>query len=358
MKIKITIADTVKDNRILPEDQMEFEWKEIVLLLSTNVVSPTKNTVPMIVPVEFTTIDETNEYAKVTAKEAWMGDYWAEGTIKKDNNGNPYVWKSNVNIKKWYMLPVDVDGNMTINEAVEKFKDYEYVLYTSHSHQSDAKPYDCFRMFFPLSTPIEHHDFLSRRPAMEVWLEKLDLSSLASFRAFYLPSCPKEREQLKVFRHNKGQLVDPHSFDVFVKPEPKYTTIRLDCDDKQKQHILNLCLQLGNLDYGDWFNNVCLPMIDGGFSEHDFVGVSTNIRSHRSGDAANASKHWKAGLSTSTGGSKKTIGSLIWFLKDRLGDDCMDGYYETRKEKIERFESNLDLKTKLEAKIAELKNKY
>jgi len=343
MKIKFTLADSVTDNRVLPEQQLEAWWDDFTELISMFEIEENKGDRKMLVPVDFKTADETDIYATYGRCHT--------GKIKMNDEGVPYVWKASINIKSWWMLPVDIDGEMSIEEAVEKFRDYEYVLYTSHSHQSEKKPYDCFRMFFPLSQPMGHEDFISRKKSMEEWVEHLDLSTLSSFRAFYLPSCPRSRQHLKVFKHNVGKFVDPTLFEVFIKPEPTYTRSSVDCDDKQKQHILELCQQICDIDYQNWWSNVCLPMISAGFSEHDFVEASQNMRTHRSGSDADAAYHWKSGVATTASGSTKTLGSLIWFLKETLGADCMEGFPST-KSTITKKQLKID---KLKERLCSLK---
>jgi len=51
------------------------------------------------------------------------------------------------------MLILDYDGGMSLQSARERFKDYEYVAYTSFSHRRE-RDVDRYRMIFPLASPI------------------------------------------------------------------------------------------------------------------------------------------------------------------------------------------------------------
>jgi hypothetical protein len=62
-----------------------------------------------------------------------------DGVETKEYHGTPVVRRMANNVKKYYALAIDIDGGMTINEAIERFKHLEYTGYTSHSHLTDYK---------------------------------------------------------------------------------------------------------------------------------------------------------------------------------------------------------------------------
>ena len=343
MKIKYTIGTKVTDNRVLPHNQHECEWERFIQIFSKHTMSETKENVRLIIPVEFYTIGETDRYARVTHGEAAHG-YGIEGDIKLDWYGKPYVHKSHTNIKSWYFLSIDVDGQMTIDQAVKRFKDYEYVLYTSHSHQSDAKPYDCFRIFFPFSEPISNEDFSPKVESIRAWLgsSNFDESSLASYRAFYLPSCPVERKDKVRFVSNRGEILDPFVFKDVAKPvyvEPD----RVEIDEPFKEMIFDLLLKIGQVQYQEWCS-IASGMYHMGFTFDQFKVISDSLRDHHADK--NYTNIW-AYAKTHNHSWK----SVTFSIKKRLGDDCFKVWKQNKE-----TTNNLTLEVLRLAKALEKKN--
>ncbi|MEF8758303.1 MAG: hypothetical protein V5B36_00825 [Candidatus Accumulibacter sp. UW25] len=310
-------APNVYDNRIFPEKQKEITWEQFVKKCSKRIISNEKKAVEMVVPVSFLTVNETDQYAKVTHKEAEFGR-GTEGAVKTDEDDIPYVWKAGVNVKEWHMLPVDIDGQMSIEEAMHKFKEYEYVLYTSHSHRTEGKPFDCFRLFFPLETPVAHVSFLGRKKAMEKWLGNIDLTSISTFRAFYFPSCAQENKDKAFFHHNKGKLVNAFDFEPTVAPVPSQSSpsqsTQTDHSDNQdyRLFIYNLLCGLStNLEFSTW-RKIMWALKNWGFSKDEVKVVWRNVRSHRAG-SDNFDQNW-------TFNSEIGVGALVNIIKSEFTD--------------------------------------
>lgn len=343
MKIKYTIGTRTTDNRVLPHNQHECEWERFVTLFSKHTITDDKTSVRLIVPVEFYTRGETDLYAKVTPGEAIRG-YGIEGEVKTDWYGKPYVHKSNKNIKNWYFLSVDIDGQMTIDQAKKRFQHYEYVLYTSHSHQSEDKPYDCFRMFFPFCEPIGNDDFSTRVESIRKWLgeENIDGSSLASYRAFYLPSCPEARKDKAVFIHNIGEALDPFVFGI-CEPAPVVDRVIVDIDEPFKEMVFDLLLDIGNVQYEEWCS-IASGMYSMKFSFEEFKIVSDSLRSHHTD--RNYANIWAYAKT-----HNHTWKSVTHAIKQRLGDDCFK-VWKRKKEKMD----NLTLEVLRLKKLLEKQN--
>jgi hypothetical protein len=159
-----------------------------MISLGIMIYSPKKTDALLLSPCKFKLATDTGcKHAPVTSGEAENG-MGKVGSIKLDESGNPFTWKGSANIEQWYMLPCDIDNDVTINEAKQKFKDYEYVLYTTFNHQTGDTPKDKFRILFLLKNPVTTRELNARKPAIMKWLGSHDKSSLANFRGFYLPS--------------------------------------------------------------------------------------------------------------------------------------------------------------------------
>lgn len=80
-------------------------------------------------------------------------------------NWSPFVFTDNyrkgVNWEGCDVLTLDIDDGCTIEEAKELFKEYQYILTTSKSHQieKNGKVCDRFRLIIPFSERITNKDF-------------------------------------------------------------------------------------------------------------------------------------------------------------------------------------------------------
>lgn len=109
-------------------------------------------------------------------------------------------------VKERYLLTLDADS------PTDDFQlglditlgDYEYCLYSTHSH-TDKEPR--YRVIVPTDRPMTVDEFeaVSRRIAGDIGIESFDASTHEAERLMYWPSCPRDAEY--VFRHNTGALL-------------------------------------------------------------------------------------------------------------------------------------------------------
>lgn len=315
----VTFSRSPYDNRVDPIGCIDLYWEELVEQFNDHSIVKKKDESPLISPVKFKTIEETTIYAEYTESEASRG-WGKEGELKLDTEGNPFTWKGAVNIKEWFMLPVDIDEGFTIVDAIKKYKDYEYILYTSFSHQTGDVPKDKFRILFPLFRPVSAKDFEYRRHSIAEWLgaASYDESSLARFRGFYLPSCTKENYNNGVIYHNEGQLLDLYDFEEFIEPEWVPPVRPEERNKDMDSKILELLTTIDTLEYPIWFN-VCCAMKFHGFDYSDFEYVSHYLRAHRT--SSDFKSTWKRANGRST--KQATMGTIVNLLKSKLGADCL-----------------------------------
>ena len=185
MDVKFTYIKSIFDNEILPQSRHEMSWDKFCKILSKPQIVKNKDDVGLISPVEYYSEDDALDFTE-------------SGAVRRCSD----------NVKAFYALPVDVDGQMSIADAQERFKDYEYILYSTFSHKSPKKDYaECFRMFFKIKEPISNADFLCRRNALQEFIGSHDKSTLACSRSFYVYSCP-ENDAHAVYFHNQGIGLD------------------------------------------------------------------------------------------------------------------------------------------------------
>jgi hypothetical protein len=194
-----------------------------------------------------------------------------EDEIKLDDTGKPYTWRGAENVDKWWMLPVDIDGQQSIAQAKAFFLDYAYVAFTSFSHHLTDGATEKFRLFLLLKEPVPHEEFEKRRAALLQWLGAVDKSSLAGSRGFYLPSCPHDRVPLAQRWYNDRPLcLDVMSFPPTV---PRTVPTLKPLTAAEQPALLSLLHDtfLGN--YEQWWK-VAVAMVSAGFSCTDFEYVT------------------------------------------------------------------------------------
>ena len=197
--VSFTLIESKYDNIILPSKEATIPWLELVELLSEHEVTEDKESMRLIIPATF-----------LTRKEAH--------TLTDTGQ----VCRCGPNLFEWHMLVIDIDGQMTLKEAIKKFRKYEHMWHTSHSHKTEKKNgVDCFRIFFPLKTSVSHQEFRRRIQSLKEFcgLGLCDNTTLSDSRGFYLPSCPSAKEDEALYHHNVGEWLDALTFE--VEPEGK-----------------------------------------------------------------------------------------------------------------------------------------
>jgi hypothetical protein len=104
--------------------------------------------------------------------------------------------------KKVSLAVVDFDGGKTISEAMKIYADYEYIIYSSHSHGPSL---DKFRLVIPLKKPVPGDKWIMAWRHLESMAPGLDTQCKDASRLYFLPSC---RPGALRFTHlNEGKLL-------------------------------------------------------------------------------------------------------------------------------------------------------
>lgn len=299
-KVKFSIVNAANDNCI--RGQTECTWDKFCYMLENCLIKiedseEGKKTNQMVIPCSF------NEHIRTF-------DYNNKKDTKK------YIKRVSENLDKMYMLPLDIDDNVTIEEAKERYKKFEYVAYTSSNHALKGK--DKFRIFILLETPISGNNLLKRRTAIKKHfgictdksITQADDSTLSLTRGFFLPAIKRDDQEFLVWR-NHGKLLDWTVFDiekpVEIKPRQELTV------DREK--ILD---QLHNIYVGQepiWYK-IGVAMAECGYDEADFHYVTIGGLM-REKDANQCEKKWKKIQTDITKG--KTMGG-IGFIINKINE--------------------------------------
>lgn len=289
---------------VLDENRFECEWDDLATALTEHQILDNKEDAKLISPVSFLK--------------------FKDGIRFNDYDGVKYLKRCRDNIDKWWLLPVDIDGEMTIREAKEKFKEFEYVLYTSYRHGTDGV--EKFRLFLPLLEPVTQDILLDRIDDIHKWLTGADGTTLSRTRQFYLPSTSNELWKKRYTYTNKGKFLDITQFklnkkDLVAELARKFKP-KIEIDDKFKQVVIQTLKQIRDVDYDIWWKIGC-ALQDGGVGYTDFDMLSDNLRSHRP-DRDSASQ-WE-----SCRGGDVSFGYIVNLLKEQLGNNCFSKEYQNK----------------------------
>ena len=103
-----------------------------------------------------------------------------------DKQGIEQPRRCRENIKQYYALFLDFDGELQIDDFIKSHVDMEYILYTTSSSTTEVNR---FRVVIPLTKPVEFTEIERRKEqlANKFNLYK-DMSTFSCSRLFYLPS--------------------------------------------------------------------------------------------------------------------------------------------------------------------------
>ncbi len=120
------------------------------------------------------------------------------------------------------ILVMDVDSGYSIDQFIETFAEYQFVLYSTYSHTAEKNR---FKAFFPLKQPLELK--ILRSKYFKSWFQKkypFNDESILKFVGIYLPNCPSH----DTYRYhiNEGRQYHFDDFkDEILKSKSKYEMI-------------------------------------------------------------------------------------------------------------------------------------
>jgi len=208
------------DNQVEPK-QNTWEW--MVDFLSKHDKHVMKDAAPLIGFQSWKELPERETKEDFMTGEAIVTPYPDEGediiggVEIKYVEGEAFVLRRRENVLTMSCLAIDYDDHWTIKQALTHYRDFEFVLYTSHSHQSAG--IDRFRMVFPLVVPIPFNMMMNPNELRtneetvypdlhSVFHNTGDASWSNLGRVVFTPSAPPERIHLAEFHHNKGIFMD------------------------------------------------------------------------------------------------------------------------------------------------------
>jgi len=202
MQLNVFLRKT--DNKIKP---VETTWDDVIQLFTDeHQTFPEKHQAKLFNAAEYLPPSEISENS--------------DDFIKDKDTGEIHAARRQVNLVQNHILVLDFDSDVTLEETLRRFRKYELVYYTSHSHLADDITHK-FRILIPFHKPVSSQ---KKGKSIGDWyrivdsLKKFagsgcDPKSLDPNQIYEMPSAPKERMHLAQSGHNEGIRLNWKEFE-------------------------------------------------------------------------------------------------------------------------------------------------
>lgn len=207
------------------------------------------------------------------------------------------------NVSQIYALLLDIDGTRTLEDAVNEFINYEFLIYSTFGNSEDKEK---FRLVLPLQTALTRQEFDQRHDSMCDYF-KVDRASFTISQAFYLPCYTTKNKDRAFIEHNN---VDKR-FEALLLPARPINenisefTMPIE-PDAISRSIYKTFLTGSNMRYADALP-IAVILKSRGFSINDYkhliitiAGLDSSLRN----GLANIDQLWKEAYSTNVTNEK------------------------------------------------------
>jgi len=239
------------------------------------------------------------------------------------------------------LIMVDIDSGMTIPELLDNefYNIYGAGFYATPSFTAELHK---FRIMFILEQPETDAGRLRKlnRGLLKVF-EQADEACKDPTRIFYgTPNCQLYEQRDRLLTNDAVavliELVEQQDAAEAERMAEYANTEYPPLNDERRQKILTLLRGCFVGQYAIW-RNIGWGLKAGGFSLQDFQMVTAGMMNQKTPE--DAAKIWRAGSANGA----VTMGSVIHFLKQRCGEDCLqednqDPYFKKLKEIKKKYE--------------------
>jgi hypothetical protein len=216
------------------------------------------------------------------------------------------------------LIMVDIDSGMTIGELLEDsfYNKYAAGFYATPSHQDHAHR---FRIMFRLATPLtQASDVVKLNKMLMRRYTQADAACKDATRIFYgSPGCVLcERLNNEFPDAAVQQLISQYNAWETSEMNRNSTVTHQPLDDWSRQRVLDLLRGTFVGEYAKW-RDIGWGLKAGGFGLADYQYVTGGMMNQKTPEMA--AQVWNDGRP----GGKITMGTVIWFLRQRHGVDCL-----------------------------------
>ena len=216
------------------------------------------------------------------------------------------------------LVMVDIDSGMTIPELLtdDMYNQYAAGFYATPSHTDLAHR---FRIMFRLETPLtQATDVVKLNRMLMRRYTQADAACKDATRIFYgSPGCVlRERLDNVLSDAAVAQLIEQYNVWEATEMARHNTAPPREINATQRTRILDLLKSTYVGEYAKW-RDIGWGLKAGGYTVSDWQYVTTGMMSQKTPEQAR--EVWAAGKTN----GKITMGTVIWFLRQRHGADCL-----------------------------------
>jgi hypothetical protein len=216
------------------------------------------------------------------------------------------------------LIMVDIDSGMTIEEllADEFYNCYGAGFYTTVSHSWESHR---FRVIFRLEQPLTRaSDVVKLNKMLLRVYTQADAACKDATRIFYgTPNCTiREQRDVVLTAKDVDNLINEYNLWESAQMIEHNQQQHQPLDDWSRQRILELLKSTFVGEYPKW-RDIGWGLKAGGFSVADWQYVTTGMMNQKTPEQAR--QVWASGKAS----GKITMGTVIWFLRQRHGQECL-----------------------------------
>ena len=166
--MKLTVFPSIHCVNITEENRLEISWHELKNRFSSHQLISEKSAAPVFVGAEFVSGGQ----------------------------------RRSTDLSNYFLLVLDYDNGIHFNWFISEHQEYEFILYSTHSHSEKQCK---FRVILPFQHPVDPITFRKAGPVLRKRFPDADPASFNLSQAFYLPSCAPSTQHLAFVHHNKGR---------------------------------------------------------------------------------------------------------------------------------------------------------
>lgn len=184
--INLSLYNSVMEAYVHRDDQVECSFPELVAFLTEMQKELTLKTDGMLF--------NCCKYKAGFESPNWIAAH-------ETGNREDYIRRCKDNVESISCLLLDIDGTMTLEQAVEQWANYEFLIYSTHGHSKGKAK---FRLVVPLERAITKDEFIERHKSMCNEFQ-VDGASFTISQAFYLPSYSSTNKDIAFIHWNESE---------------------------------------------------------------------------------------------------------------------------------------------------------
>lgn len=230
------------------QSEHDLFWDEIVCMLLRHHSVKSKTDVGMFNLAEFKKLGDPTVELGRKYKGKVVNGKWQRLENNEYDEIPGTVRRCKANLISITGIVLDVDKQLTLEQAITQLDGLEYVLYTTFNHSLETNK---FRVIIPFARALLAEDILHRQESIKMTFPGVDGCSFTVSQSFYFHSGAND----PIAYHNKGIILDPYDDFACIIPPPPVVFAAPEFTDERKlaykERVMKELLTCSNVRYAD-----------------------------------------------------------------------------------------------------------